>query len=89
MIPYLAVSNIIILFFNGVKSTEKILYWGVIALLGCFIKILFYIFSTLLSHYAAFAILENMRLKIAEKLMRAPLAHMIPEFTSNLLIPLA
>lgn len=71
--------------------------------------------STILAHISAYTILEGIRLKIADRLMKAPLgevmgrrigylkniimdkvedlepplAHMIPELTSNLLLPVA
>ena len=79
------------------------------------IRFLFYGISTSLSHISAYTILENIRLALAQRLMKAPLgtvigesvgklksvlvdrvetielplAHMIPECISNLLLPVA
>ena len=76
---------------------------------------MFYGISTTLSHISAYTILENIRLSLAQRLMKAPLgtvlgesvgklknvlvdrvetielplAHMIPECISNLLLPIA
>ncbi|MPW26485.1 ATP-binding cassette domain-containing protein [Alkalibaculum sp. M08DMB] len=115
MVPYIGVYQIIILFFHGTQTTSSILFWGGICIGGYMVKIVFYGISTTLAHVSAYSILENMRIKIADKLMKAPLgtvlnqtvgklksvmvdrvetielplAHMIPEGISNLLLPLA
>jgi len=115
MVPYIGVYQIIILFFNGTQTLEGILFWAGISLAGYILKLLFYAFSTTLSHISAYKILENIRLKITEKLMKAPLgtvlnqtigkmksviidrvetielplAHLIPEGFSNLILPIA
>ncbi len=85
-----------------------------VCILSYIIYIIFYGISTVLSHTCAYAILEGLRLKIADRLMRAPLgevtsktighlkniivdkvegierplAHMIPEMGSNILLPI-
>ena len=82
---------------------------------GYAVRYLFHGISTSLSHYSAYTILENIRLALAKRLMKAPLgtvisesvgklksvlvdrvetielplAHMIPEGISNLLLPIA
>lgn len=89
-------------------------FWGGICIIGYVIKLVFYAVSTTLSHHSAYSILKNMRLRIADRLMRAPLgtvinkkvgdlksvivdrvetielplAHLIPEGISNLILPL-
>lgn len=114
IVPYVAVYQITILFFDGRQTVNNILFWSAICLLGYTVKLVFYAVSTTLSHISAYTILENMRLKIAEKLMKAPLgtvlnqpigrmksvivdrvetielplAHMIPEGISELLLPM-
>ncbi|MHB9945587.1 multidrug ABC transporter permease [Clostridium botulinum] len=114
LLPYVGVYQIIILFFNGRQTVKRILFWSVICLAGYVVKLVFYAISTTLSHFSAYTILENMRLKIADRLMKAPLgtvlnqpigkikniivdrvetielplAHMIPEGISNLLLPI-
>ena len=114
IVPYLAVYQIIILFFDGKQTVEGVVYWSVIGLGGHIIKLIFYAISTVLAHVSAYTILENMRLNMAYKLMQAPLgtvvnetigklksviidrvetielplAHIIPEGISNLLLPI-
>ncbi|ABS33870.1 ABC transporter ATP-binding protein [Clostridium botulinum] len=114
LLPYVGVYQIIILFFNGRQTVKDILFWSVICLAGYVVKLVFYAISTTLAHFSAYTILENMRLKIADRLMKAPLgtvlnqpigkikniivdrvetielplAHMIPEGISNLLLPI-
>ncbi|BDB02199.1 ABC transporter ATP-binding protein [Clostridium botulinum] len=114
LLPYVGVYQIIILFFNGRQTVKDILFWSVICLAGYVVKLVFYAISTTLAHFSAYTILENMRLKIADRLMKAPLgtvlnqpigkikniivdrvetielplAHIIPEGISNLLLPI-
>ena len=113
LLPSLGVYRIILIFFDGDPSMEQILPWIALCAGGYVVKQLFHGISTSLSHISAYRILENIRLALAEKLMRAPLgyvlsntagnlksvivdrvetielplAHMIPEGISNLLLP--
>jgi ATP-binding cassette subfamily B protein len=115
IVPYFCVYQIIIQFFEGVPTAGDILLWAAVGAAGYFSKLLFYGISTTLSHISAYKILENLRLSITSRLMRAPLgvtlgktagnmknvivdrvetielplAHMIPEGISNLLLPIA
>lgn len=112
-VPYYAVYRILVLFID--KSTEwnTVVFWCLAGGIGYLAKILFYGISTVLSHISAYMILEGLRLKIADRLMQAPLgeilnrrigylkniimdkveavepplAHMIPELSSNLVLP--
>ncbi|MBD5637682.1 ABC transporter ATP-binding protein [Clostridium botulinum] len=114
LLPYVGVYQIIILFFNGRQIVKNILFWSIICLAGYVVKLVFYAISTTLAHISAYTILEEMRLNIADRLMKAPLgtvlnqpigkikniivdrvetielplAHMIPEGISNLLLPI-
>ncbi|WP_315122039.1 ABC transporter ATP-binding protein [uncultured Clostridium sp.] len=114
IVPYVGVYQIIISFFEGRQTLKDVLFWSAICLAGYIVKLLFYAISTMLAHFSAYTILENMRLKIADRLMRAPLgtvlnqpvgklknviidrvetielplAHLIPEGISNLLLPI-
>ena len=114
LVPYLGVYQILILFFNGKQTMNDILFWSAVALAGYIVKLGFYALSTTLAHLSAYTILENMRNKMADRLMKAPLgtvldqpvgklksvmvdrvetielplAHLIPEGISNLLLPL-
>lgn len=113
MVPYVGVYRIILLFFEGRQAAGDILFWSAVCLGGYVVKLVFYAISTMLAHFSAYSILENMRLRIADRLMKAPLgtvlnqtvgklksvivdrvetielplAHMIPEGISNLLLP--
>lgn len=115
IIPYLGVYQILLLFFDGKPTESALLFWSAVCLGGHVIKLLFHTVSTMLAHKSAYSILENMRLKMADSLMKAPLgivlnqtvgtlksvmvdrvetielplAHLIPEGISHLLLPLA
>lgn len=114
-IPFWAVYEILRLFINQTADINKVLGWCLVGVGGYFIRVVCYGISTILAHISAYTILEGIRLKIADRLMRAPLgevmgqrigylkniimdkvedlepplAHMIPELTSNLLLPIA
>jgi ATP-binding cassette subfamily B protein IrtA len=114
IIPYVGVYRIIVLFFDRAPTVNTILFWTAVCMAGYLVSVVFYGISTILSHLCAYAILEDMRLKLADKLMKAPLgtvlnqtvgklksvmvdrvetielplAHLIPEGISNLLLPL-
>lgn len=113
-IPFYATYRILLLFISQNPVWESVLYWGIVAMAGYLVKILFYGVSTVLSHISAYIILEEIRLKVSERLMKAPLgevmnrrigdmkgiimdkveaietplAHMIPELSSNLVLPI-
>jgi ATP-binding cassette subfamily B protein len=113
IVPYYGVYKIISMFIEEAPTIEPLLFWSGICLSGYLVKLLFYGFSTVLSHISAYTILEAIRLKIADRLMKAPLgtvlnetagnfkniivdrveaievplAHVIPEMISNLLLP--
>ncbi|MDD3415016.1 MAG: ABC transporter ATP-binding protein [Lachnospiraceae bacterium] len=113
-VPYFAVYRILLLFIDRATNWNTILFWCLIGVAGYLVKMLFYGFSTVLSHISAYTILEQLRLRIADRLMQAPLgevmsrrigylkniimdkvedvepplAHMIPELSSNLVLPI-
>lgn len=114
IVPYVGAYQIIVSFFDGSQTIKSILFWSGICLTGYVVKLSFYAISTMLAHFSAYTILENMRLKIADRLMKSPLgtvlnqpvgklknvivdrvetielplAHLIPEGISNLLLPI-
>ena len=114
IVPFWSVYQIILSFFIGSSTIREILFWVMVCAVGSLIKVVFYGISLSLSHKAAYRILENIRLTIADKLMAAPLgatlqktagslknsmvdrvetmelplAHLIPEGISNLLLPI-
>lgn len=113
IVPYIAVSRIIIQICAGDYSLKSILPMAVIALLGYLLQLGFSTVSTVRSHRAAFTVLKNIRTALTKKLSRVPmgfvmdtpsgkfktmlvdtveklelpLAHMIPELTANIMIP--
>ncbi|MBR1692449.1 MAG: ABC transporter ATP-binding protein [Lachnospiraceae bacterium] len=115
LVPYGSVYQIITAFLSGTVVMEEIVRWCLIAAGAYALRFFFYGVSTMLSHISAYTILENIRLTLAERLMKAPLgtiltesvgklknvlvdrvetielplAHMIPECISNLMLPIA
>lgn len=79
LIPYLSVFKIITIFINGTATLLEIYKWCGIAILAYLIRFMFYGISTSLSHISAYKILENIRLTIADKLMKAPLGTVLSE----------
>ena len=114
-VPFWAVYEILLLFINRTVTLNNIMFWCLVGIGGYLIRVICFGISTILAHISAYTILEGIRLKIANRLMRAPLgevmgrrigclkniimdkvedlepplAHMIPELTSNLLLPIA
>ena len=114
-IPFWAVYEILLAFINQTVTLDGILFWCLVGAAGYLIRCVCYGTSTILAHISAYTILQGIRLKIANSLMKAPLgevmgrqigylkniimdkvedlepplAHMIPELTSNLLLPIA
>lgn len=114
-IPFWAVYEILLAFINQNVTLNGILIWCLVGAAGNLLRVACHGISTILAHISAYTILEGIRLKIADRLMKAPLgevmgrrigylkniimdkvedlepplAHMIPELTSNLLLPVA
>ena len=114
LVPYVAVYQILILLIEGTQTMQRLLFWIAIAAAGYIALTVFHAISSYFSHRAAYHILEEIRLQIAERLIRAPLghilnqpvgriknviidrvetlelplAHIIPEGISNLLLPI-
>lgn len=114
-VPFWAVYEILILFIDQTVTLSAIQFWCLVGVAGYLVRVVCFGVSTILAHISAYTILEGLRLKIADRLMRAPLgevmgrrigylkniimdkvddiepplAHMIPELTSNLLLPFA
>lgn len=113
IIPYIAVSRIIIRICSGDYGLRHVIMMALIALSGYLLQLCFSTVSTVRSHRAAFTILKNIRTALIKKLSRVPmgfvidtpsgkfktmivdtveklelpLAHMIPELTANIMIP--
>lgn len=114
-IPFWAVYEILLAFINQNVTLNGILIWCLVGAAGYLLRVACHGISTILAHISAYTILEGIRIKIADRLMKAPLgevmgrrigylkniimdkvedlepplAHMIPELTSNLLLPVA
>ena len=114
-IPFWAVYEILLAFINQNVTLNGILIWCLVGAAGYLLRVACHGVSTIMAHISAYTILEGIRLKIADRLMKAPLgevmgrrigylkniimdkvedlepplAHMIPELTSNLLLPVA
>ena len=114
VVPYLAVTQIVIWIYGQNHDLVSIAEWVIVAILGYLGNVWLGTASTILSHKSAFTILKNIRIGLTEKLSRVPmgyimdkssgkfktllvdtveklelpLAHMIPELTANILIPI-
>lgn len=83
LFPYYCIFRLIESFTKGGITGQEILRWCLPALGAYVIKVLFFGLSTGLSHYMAYHILEQLRLRVADRFMHAPLgevtAHSIGE----------
>lgn len=83
-VPYIGAYHIIVLFALEEPSETKLLYWCSVCIIGYIVKIVFYAISTALAHISAYTILESIRLKIADKLMKAPLGEVLNRTLGNI-----
>ncbi|MDO4330398.1 MAG: ABC transporter ATP-binding protein [Lachnospiraceae bacterium] len=81
--PYYCIFRLIESFAAGVMTAAMIGSWCGLALLAYVVKVGFFGMSTMLSHDAAYHILEKLRLAVADRFLHAPLgevtAHSIGE----------
>lgn len=100
IVPYVAAYRIIVMFFGNTMDKQQVIKWGIVCICGFVVKIAFHTISTTLSHISAYNILEMMRKKIAEKLLKAPLGvtqginagkikNLVVDQVENIEIPLA
>lgn len=75
LVPYYSVYKIIEAFIADTAGFSVLLTWSLIALAAYTIKVLFFGLSTGLSHSAAYNILEQLRLRVADRFMHAPLGN--------------
>lgn len=113
--PYVAVSFIAGALLGGNADVGCYLAWCAVAAIGYVAKALLMGASTITAHRATFAVLSEIRRRLADKLsrvplgyvidtpsgrlkaafverveqMEVPLAHVVPEVSANLLVPLA
>ncbi|ANU53913.1 ABC transporter ATP-binding protein [Acutalibacter muris] len=74
-IPYFCLYQIISMFLFGTPSMETLIFWCGVGLCGYVTQIVFFGISTAVSHDLSYHILYGLRLKIADRLMRAPLGN--------------
>ncbi|WP_244835054.1 ABC transporter ATP-binding protein [Clostridium sp. BJN0001] len=84
LMPYICIYKILGLFIENTITTNGIIFWSLIAFIGCALKQLFFTFSTMLSHISAYTILETIRIKIADKLVKAPLGSVMSKTIGEL-----
>ena len=71
--PFYCMYRMICLFAAGTATTAAIIKWCALALAGYAVKILFFSLSTGISHTMAYSVLEGLRLRLADRFLRAPL----------------
>ncbi len=83
-VPYWCVYRIITLFIGGISSISDVVPYFIGAIAGYALRFLFYGISTTLSHISAYTILENIRLSLAAKLLKAPLGVVLGKSVGHL-----
>lgn len=73
LVPFYAMYRIISLFVESTKTTEEIIMWSGVALLGYIVKIITFTLSTGTSHHMAYEILASLRKRLADRFLKAPL----------------
>jgi ATP-binding cassette subfamily B protein IrtA len=83
IIPYFCVYKILDAFIADAADVHTVLSWCTVALTAYVVKVVFFGLSTSISHNVAYHILEKLRLRVADRLLHAPLgeatAHSIGE----------
>lgn len=73
IIPFFCVYKILDAFIANTADVHTVLFWCAIALTAYAVKVVFFGLSTGISHNAAYHILEKLRLRVADRLLHAPL----------------
>ena len=76
-IPFWAVYEILLAFINRTVTLDCIVLWCLVGAAGYLIRVICFGISTILAHISAYTILEGIRLKIANRLMKAPLGEVM------------
>lgn len=71
--PFYCMYRMICLFTVGTATTAAIIKWCALALAAYAVKILLFSLSTGISHAMAYSVLEGLRLRLADRFLRAPL----------------
>ena len=77
LLPYYCLYRVLDSFILGKANTTTILTWCALALAAYVVKVLSFGLSTGLSHYAAYTILEGLRLRAADRFLHAPLGEVM------------
>ena len=77
IVPYFAVSRIVIQICGQNYDLTSIGFWALTALLGYLGSTWFGTISTILSHRSAFTILKNIRTELTAKLSRVPMGYIL------------
>lgn len=75
LVPYYSVYKIVEAFIANTAGFSVLLTWSLIALMAYAVKVLLFGLSTGLSHNAAYNILEQLRLRVVDRFMHAPLGN--------------
>ena len=75
LVPYFCFYKILEAFISNTAGLHILFMWSLIALAAYTVKVLFFGLSTGLSHNAAYNILEQLRLRVADRFMHAPLGN--------------
>ena len=76
-IPFWAVYEILLAFINQNVTLNGILIWCLVGAAGYLLRVACHGISTILAHISAYTVLEGIRLKIADRLMKAPLGEVM------------
>lgn len=77
MAPYFALAGILTEMIQNILTVQHIFYYVGIAILGETLKMVLSTLSSLEAHIITYHILENIRCKLAEKMMRVPMGVMV------------
>lgn len=73
LVPYYCIYHLIEDFVYERITSHEILIWCGLALAAYVVKVAFFGLSTAMSHFAAYHILEKLRLRVADRFLHAPL----------------
>ena len=83
IIPYFCVAKLLSAFYNKTVTSDDVLIYGAIAIVGFALKVFLSTISTMTSHEAAFAILKTLRTKITEKMEHIPMGIMLDKASGS------
>lgn len=84
LVPYYGVYKIVVLLVGKTNDITEIVPWIIWSLAGYFVQVFFHMVSTTLSHQSAYTLLCNIRNKLTDGLMGAPLGTVLNEKTGKL-----